>query len=203
MSAEASVRRSDVVLLLIDADEGLTDQDAHIAGMAAEAGRGLVVLVNKWDLVDKDSQTAGKFVKDMHDRLSFVSHCPVVMVSALTGQRVHRILAEVDTVYAECTREVSTSAVNDWLRDATARLSPPWHKGRQLRIKYVTQTGVQPPTFRFFVNNPQLLPLLLRTLPEQPAARSIRLQRHAHSPPVPPQVAQVRRFRGNRRDARG
>lgn len=156
-SAEASIRRSDVALVLIDASQGLIDQDKHIAGFAHEAGRAIVLVVNKWDLIEKDNSTAGAFARDLRDWMGFVQYAPIIMVSAMTGQRVRKIFDTVDRVYEQYSRRIDTSVLNEWLQGAMQRLSPPWHKGRQLRIKYVTQVGVHPPTFKFFVNHPDLV----------------------------------------------
>ncbi len=157
ISAEANLARADVALVLIDASAGITEQDQHVAGYASQAHRGCILIVNKWDLIEKDTNTAGEFVKDLRDEMGFLIHAPVIMVSAITGQRVMRILELVDAVYAECGREIETPVLNDWLQDTLHRLSPPWHKGKQLRIKYVVQTGTHPPTFTFFVNNKKYL----------------------------------------------
>jgi GTP-binding protein len=156
-AAEASLRRCDVALVLLDASQGLTEQDQHVAGYAHEEKRGCILIVNKWDLLEKDSGTSGQVAKMLRREMGFLNYAPILMISAKTGQRVHRILDLVDKVYAECTREIDTPTLNEWLAETTQRLSPPFRKGQQLRIKYVTQVAVRPPTFRFFVNNPNLV----------------------------------------------
>jgi GTPase len=157
MQAHDTLGRSHVALVLIDASEGLTEQDKHIAGFAHEDFRPSIVVVNKWDLVEKDSGTAGQFAKDLRDRMPFLAYAPIIMVSALTGLRVGRLLGMVDELHTNASREVRTSDLNVWLQAVIKKLSPPFHKGRQLRIKYVTQTGVRPPSFTFFVNDPNLI----------------------------------------------
>ncbi len=157
LAALMSLERCDVALIVVDALEGLTDQDAHVAGYAVDAGCGCIIVINKWDAVEKDEKTAGAFVKALRAEWGFLKHAPVVHVSALTGLRVPRIFELVDQVYAEYTKRIDTSELNQWLQQALGRQSPPIHKGRQLKIKYVTQTGTKPPTFTFFVNDPELL----------------------------------------------
>lgn len=156
-AAQASLRRCDVALILIDAEQGITEQDKHVAGFAHEANRGCIFVVNKWDLLKKDNSTAGAFARDIRDAFGHMTYAPIIMVSARTGQRVHRLLDLIDQVYGQYTKRVETAELNRWLKDSIQRLSPPWHKGRQLRMKYVTQTGIRPPTFAFYVNNPKYL----------------------------------------------
>lgn len=157
LAALMSLERCDVALLLLDATQGVTDQDAHVAGYAVDAGCGCILVVNKWDLVEKDEKTAGAFVKALRAELGFLKHAPVVHVSALTGQRIPRLFQLVDEVYEQYCRKIETSELNAFLQRALARQSPPVHKGRQLKIKYVVQTGTKPPTFTFFVNSPELV----------------------------------------------
>ncbi len=157
LAALMSLERCDVALILVDATEGLTDQDAHVAGYAVDAGCGCIIVINKWDQVEKDEKTAGAFVKALRSEWGFLKHAPVVHVSALTGQRVPRLFELIDRVYAEYSRRIETSELNDWLQRALARQSPPIQKGRQLKIKYIVQTGTKPPTFTLFVNNPELM----------------------------------------------
>ncbi|MBN1866917.1 ribosome biogenesis GTPase Der [Candidatus Sumerlaeota bacterium] len=156
-AAQAGLSRCDVAVIVIDASEGLTEQDQHVAGYALEANRGCVLVLNKWDLIEKENSTAGTFAKKLRDEMPYLSFAPIVMTSATTGQRVKRILELVDRVHAEYCREIDTPTLNKWLEETTHRVSPPWHKGRQLSLKYVTQTGTRPPRFTFFVNNPRLL----------------------------------------------
>ncbi|NQU41744.1 ribosome biogenesis GTPase Der [bacterium] len=157
LAAQTSLKRCDVALCMIDASEGIAEQDKHVAGFAFEAFRACVLIVNKWDLPEKGNATAGEFAKNLRDEMPFLQHVPIMLVSAKTGQRVHRILETVDRVYTEFTKEIGTPELNRWLKEVTIRLSPPWRGGKQLRIKYVTQVGTRPPTFAFFVNNPDMI----------------------------------------------
>lgn len=153
----AAVRRADVCLIVIDADEGLTEQDVKIAGYCDGEGKAAVVLVNKWDLVEKDSYTINDFEKKIRSDLAFMTYVPTLYMSALTGQRVHKVMNLVDEVYAQSLRRISTGTLNDVLNEAIAVNEPPSDKGRRLRIYYATQVGVQPPTFVLFVNDPALM----------------------------------------------
>jgi GTP-binding protein len=155
ISARASLARCDVALVVIDAAAGLTAQDAHVAGFAAEAGRALVIIVNKWDAVEKDEKTAGQWAKRLRAEWGFLAWAPILFASALTGQRVTKIFELVDKAHAEFTREVSTRDLNRALAEMITHQSPPTHAGRQLQIKYITQMGVRPPTFALFVNSPK------------------------------------------------
>ncbi len=157
VSAIMSIERCDIAIVLIDGSEGLTDQDAHVAGYAVDAGCGIVLAVNKWDAVEKDEKTAGEFARMLREELGFLKHAPIIQISAKTGQRVEKLFDLILAIEKEYTREIDTSEINDFLKRATGRLSPPVHSGRQLKIKYVTQTGTRPPTFTFFVNDPKLL----------------------------------------------
>jgi GTP-binding protein len=157
LSAQASLERADMAFIMIDAAEGVTEQDEHIAGMAHEAFRPSILVLNKWDLVEKDHTTAGAFAKMLRDKMPYLAYAPIVTLSAKTQQRVSRLLPMVDTVYEEWTREISTKVLNEWLEDSLRRFPPPLLRGKQLRLKYVVQTGTRPPTFTFFVNNPMLL----------------------------------------------
>ena len=156
-SAEASLNRCDVALVVIDASRGLAEQDQHVAGYAHEAHRGCILIVNKWDLVEKDDRTAGAVAKMLRAEMGYLAYAPILMISAKTGQRVQKILGLVDQVFEESRKRIPTPALNDWLEQTQRRLSPPMHGGRPFRIKYVVQTAIQPPTFTFFVNDPRLL----------------------------------------------
>lgn len=152
-----AVRRSDVVLITIDATSGLTDQDVKIAGYAHDEGRAIIILVNKWDLVEKDTYTVNKFKKDIQSKLVFMTYAPILYVSALTGQRISKIIDYVDHV-AECAgRRIPTGLLNDCLGEATAVSEPPSKNGRRLKIYYATQVAVSPPTFVLFVNDTELM----------------------------------------------
>ncbi|HBF33657.1 TPA: hypothetical protein DDW35_03765, partial [Candidatus Sumerlaeota bacterium] len=156
-SAQASLRRSDVALVMIDAAQGLTDQDAHVAGFAHDEKRACILLINKWDLLSKDNATHGTFIKHIRHEVGFLNYAPILMISAKTKQRVHQVLPLVDHVYEEFNKWIDTPTLNKWLDETLHMQSPPWRKGHQLRIKYVTQVAVRPPTFMFFVNNPRLV----------------------------------------------
>ncbi|MCL2336779.1 MAG: ribosome biogenesis GTPase Der [Firmicutes bacterium] len=152
-----AIDRGDVALLLIDAVEQLTEQDKKIAGYIHEQGKGIILLVNKWDLVEKDSKTSNRYVQDLRDGLGFMQYAPVLFASALTGQRISRVLELVDFVSEQQNMRVATSGLNDLIRDAVLRNPAPTDKGHRLKIFYCTQAGVKPPTFILFVNEPELM----------------------------------------------
>jgi len=152
-----AIERSDIVLMMIDAVEKLTDQDKKIAGYAHEKGRGAVLIVNKWDLVEKDSHTANRYIEDLRDGLGFMQYAPVLFVSALTRQRVHRVLELVDYVSEQQNMRIATANLNDLIREAVMYSQPPQDRGRRLKIFYATQSGVKPPTFILFVNEPGIM----------------------------------------------
>ncbi|MBR0406597.1 MAG: ribosome biogenesis GTPase Der [Clostridia bacterium] len=153
----AAIRRCDVALLLIDAQEGVTEQDARIAGMIHEEGKAAVVIVNKWDALEKETGTLEKFKKQVIEDLKFMDYAPVLFISALTGQRAANVLPEVNKVWEQASRRVGTGALNDVLGDAQIALQPPMMGGRKLKIYYGTQTGTCPPTFALFVNSEELM----------------------------------------------
>ena len=153
----AAVRRADVVLIVCDATEGLSEQTVRLAGYAHEEGKPSVLLVNKWDLVEKDTYTIEKFKKDMMADLAFMDYVPMLFLSAKTGQRVNRVMELVDTVYDQSCRRIPTGTLNDIVGEAIAVTAPPSDKGRQLHIYYATQVSVQPPTFVIFVNEEKLV----------------------------------------------
>ena len=153
----AAIRRCDVALLLIDAQEGVTEQDARIAGMIHEEGTAAVVIVNKWDALEKETGTLEKFKKQVIEDLKFMDYAPVLFISALTGQRAANVLPEVNKVWEQASRRVGTGALNDVLGDAQIALQPPMMGGRKLKIYYGTQTGTCPPTFALFVNSEELM----------------------------------------------
>lgn len=152
-----AVRRADVCLLVMDAGEGLSEQDVKIAGFIDEQGKPSVVVVNKWDLIEKDTHTVEKFKKDLACDLAFMDYFRFVTVSALTGQRVNKLMDEVNYVYAKCTFRATTGMLNDVVADAIAAVEPPASSGRRAKIKYVTQASTQPPTFIFFTNEAKLV----------------------------------------------
>ena len=153
----AAIDRCDVALLLIDAKEGVSEQDTKIAGYIDEAGKPAVIVVNKWDSVDKETGTSEKFTKEIREKLKFMEYAPVVYISALTGQRVNRILKMVKDVYTQASRRITTGLLNDILADAQAAMQPPATSGRRLKIYYATQQETNPPTFVFFINDKELM----------------------------------------------
>ena len=153
----AAIDRCDVAVLLIDATQGVTEQDSKIAGYIDEQGKAAVIIINKWDAVEKDTGTLEKYTKKVREELKFMSYAPVLYISALTGQRVHKVLETVRDVHAQATRRITTGLLNDILSDAQAALQPPATSGRRLKIYYATQQAVQPPTFVFFVNSEELM----------------------------------------------
>lgn len=152
-----AIRRADVALLLLDAAEGVTEQDAHVAGYVVEEGKGLVLVVNKWDLVDKDTYTTQDYTREIRRELKFVAYAPLIFVSALTGRRVGKTIELALQVQQARQTRVATSELNKLLLDAAAAHSPPSKRGKRLRIYYATQIGVAPPAFVLFVNDPDLV----------------------------------------------
>lgn len=152
-----AIDRSDVVLMVIDATEGVAEQDKKIVGYAHEAGKGLILVINKWDLVTKDEKTINKYEKDIREELAFIAYAPTQFVSAKTGQRINKIMDLVEFVAEQTSRRVSTSTLNTQLREWLHLNPPPSDKGVRLKILYATQSSVQPPTFIFFVNDPELV----------------------------------------------
>lgn len=155
--AVSAVERADVVIVMINATEGITDQDTKIAGIAHEAGKAVILAVNKWDAVEKDNHTMNKFIKDMDSELKYMPYAPKIFISALTGQRVSNIFELINTVHDNNCLRISTGLLNDVLVEAMAMNQPPAEKGRQLKIYYMTQVSVKPPTFVLFVNDVELL----------------------------------------------
>ena len=147
-----AVERADVVIVMIDASEGVTEQDAKIAGIAHERGKAAIIAVNKWDSVEKDEKTMNKYLKDISMELKYMEYAPKVFISAMTGQRINRMLELIQTVYHNHALRISTGVLNEVLIEATAMQQPPADKGRQLRLYYMTQVSVKPPTFVIFVN---------------------------------------------------
>jgi GTP-binding protein len=157
ISARANLNRCDVALVVLDATAGLTAQDAHVAGFAAEAGRATAIVVNKWDAIEKDGATTGQWVKRLRAEWGFLRWAPAQFVSALNGQRVAKLFELVDRVNTEFTRQITTRELNGALAEILAHRPPPVRSGQQLKIKYITQIGRRPPTFALFVNNPDLM----------------------------------------------
>ncbi len=154
--AKMAVERSDVCLLMIDATDGITEQDEKIAGIAHEAGKACIVVVNKWDAVEKDNSTVKEFNTKIRTALAYMPYAPIIYVSALTGQRCAHIYDMINEVYAESNKRITTGTLNDLLNDATNRVQPPSDKGKRLKIYYMTQTSVAPPTFVIFCNSEEL-----------------------------------------------
>lgn len=157
LRAIRAVERADVALVVLDATDFLAEQDKKVAGIAHEAGKAVIIVVNKWDLVEKDDRTAKAFTEKIRAELSFLEYAPVLFVSAKTGQRVNKVLPEVFNVANEFTKRVPTRALNALLREALLRHQPPSHKGKQLKVYYATQVKVKPPTIQLWVNDPALM----------------------------------------------
>lgn len=153
----AAIRRADVVLIVVDAEQGLSEQDVRIAGYVHEEGKASVLIVNKWDVIEKDTHTMEKFKKDIVADLAFMSYVPMLFISAKTGQRVNRVLEMADQVYEQTCRRVATGTLNDIINEAITITEPPSDKGRRLKIFYATQVAVKPPTFVLKVNDPALM----------------------------------------------
>lgn len=155
--AVAAVERADVCVVMINAEEGITDQDTKIAGIAHEAGKPTILVVNKWDLIEKDNKTMNKFIKDIDTELKYMSYAPKMFISAMTGQRVSKLFDTIVKCSQNSTLRISTGLLNDVLIEAMSMNQPPAEKGRPLRIYYMTQVSVKPPTFVLFVNDTELL----------------------------------------------
>ncbi len=156
MRSQMAIERADVCLIMIDARDGVTEQDTKIAGLAHEAGKASIIVVNKWDLVDKETGTMEKMRKDIMRDLSFMSYAPILFISALTGQRTDRIFELINFVNDQSNMRITTGMLNNVLSDAQARVQPPTDKGRRLKIYYMTQTGIKPPNFVIFCNSREL-----------------------------------------------
>ena len=156
LRAKMAVDRADVCVIMIDADKGITEQDEKIAGIAHEAGKASVIVVNKWDLVEKDDKTMKKFTEDINTALSYMTYAPVVFLSARTGQRVDKLFPVINSAKEESEKRISTGVLNDLLSDAITRVQPPSDKGRRLKIYYMTQASIKPPTFVVFCNDAAL-----------------------------------------------
>ena len=153
----SAVERADVVVLVIDASEGVTEQDAKIAGIAHERGKGMIIAVNKWDSIEKDDKTIYKFTRKVQDTLSFMQYAEIIFISALTGQRLPKLFDTIDAVIENCNLRVGTGVLNEIMTEAVAMQQPPSDKGKRLRLYYITQAAVKPPTFVIFVNDKELM----------------------------------------------
>ncbi len=152
-----AIERSDITLLLIDALEGVTEQDKKVAGFAFEKGKGIIIVVNKWDLVTKDSKTMKAFEEDIRDELKFLSYAPIVFISALSGKRIYDLFPLIDEVNENCNRKIETSLLNQLIREIVSYNPPSKDKGKNLKIYYVTQIKIKPPSFALFVNDDNLV----------------------------------------------
>ena len=156
LRATMAIERSDVCLILIDATEGVTEQDTKVAGLAHEAGKACIIVVNKWDLVEKDGKTMDRMREDIRRDLSYMTYAPILFISALTGQRVTRLFELIQYVNNQATTRITTGMLNSVLADAQTRVQPPTDKGRRLKIYYMTQVGIKPPHFVVFCNDKKL-----------------------------------------------
>jgi len=157
LRAFTAVERADICILVIDADKGVTDQDVRIAGYSHENNKGMIVVINKWDLIEKDNKTFKEFTDDIRQKLAYASYAPIMTVSALTGQRVNKILDAVDEVYSFRNLRISTGVLNDILTEAVLMNQPATVKGKRLKIFYGTQVAVNPPKFLIFVNDREIV----------------------------------------------
>ena len=156
LRAHMAVERADVCLIMIDAGTGITEQDEKIAGIAHEAGKASIIVVNKWDSIEKDTYTTNRFNEKIRTSLAYMPYAPIAYVSALTGQRIGTLFDQIKQVYAQSHTRITTGMLNDVLGEATMRVQPPSDKGRRLKIYYMTQISVAPPTFVIFCNNVEL-----------------------------------------------
>ena len=156
LRANMAVERADVCLIMIDAKDGVTEQDEKIAGIAHEAGKACIIVINKWDAIEKDNSTVNTYNNDIRTALAYMPYAPIIYVSALTGQRVANIYEMIVNVYTEARKRITTGMLNDLLNDAMTRVQPPSDKGKRLKIYYMTQTSVAPPTFVVFCNSEEL-----------------------------------------------
>ena len=157
MRAMSAIERCDVVLVVIDGESGIRDQDKHVAGYAHEAGKGVILIYNKWDTVDKDENSTVSIEKKLRNEFVYLSYAPILFVSALTKQRIHQILPMIDMVHDYSLLRIQTNVLNEVILDAQLMTPPPTHNGKRLRIYYCSQVAVAPPTFVLFVNDPELL----------------------------------------------
>lgn len=157
LRAMSAIERSDVVCVVLDGETGIREQDKHVAGYAHEAGKGIIILYNKWDSVEKDSYTQIEIEKKIRNEFIYLGYAPILFVSALTKQRVHQILPLIDEVHDYSLMRIQTNVLNEVIMDAQLMTPPPTHNGKRLRIYYASQVSIAPPTFILFVNDPELL----------------------------------------------
>ena len=156
LRATMAIERSDVCLIMIDAQDGVTEQDTKVAGLAHEAGKACIIVVNKWDLIEKDGKTMDHMREEIRRDLSYMTYAPILFISAMTGQRVQRLFELINYVHEQASMRITTGMLNSVLADAQTRVQPPTDKGRRLKIYYMTQVGVRPPHFVTFCNDKQL-----------------------------------------------
>ncbi len=156
LRAHMAVERADVCLIMVDANEGVTEQDERIAGIAHEAGKPSIIVINKWDSIEKDNYTVNEYTKKVYTALAYMTYAPLMFVSAKTGQRVTNLFEQINYVYGQSVTRISTGMLNDVLNEATTRTQPPTDKGKRLKIYYMTQASVAPPTFVIFCNDAEL-----------------------------------------------
>jgi len=156
LRATMAIERADVCLIMIDANEGVTEQDTKVAGLAHEAGKACIIVVNKWDAIEKDDKTMDRMRQDVRRDLAYMTYAPIVFISAMTGQRVDRLFDLINYVNDQATMRITTGMLNNVLADATARVQPPTDKGRRLKVYYMTQVGIKPPHFVIFCNDARL-----------------------------------------------
>ena len=157
LKAMNAIEKADVCLIMIDATEGVTEQDEKIAGLAHEAGKGVIIVINKWDLIEKETNTMAVYKKKVYEKLAYLSYAPIIFISAMTGQRVNNIFEMINKVNEQNALRVPTGLLNDTLSEAIAITQPPSDKGRRLKIYYMTQVSIRPPTFVIFVNSKPLM----------------------------------------------
>ena len=157
MQAISAIRRCDIAVLVVDAQEGMTEQDTKIAGIVSESGRGCIIAVNKWDILEKDNSTVGKYVEQIKEKIKFMDYAPIVFISALTGQRVNKIFDATRLVYEQYNRRIPTAELNDGAKAFLSQRTPPRYRGIENTFFYMTQVSTQPPTFVFFVRNPEAI----------------------------------------------
>lgn len=156
MRTSLAIERADVCLLMIDATEGVTEQDTKVAGEAHEAGKGVIIVINKWDAYEKETGTLEKYTKEVYEKLAYLSYAPIIFISAKTGQRVNKLFEMINAVASQNAMRISTAMLNQVINEAIALVQPPTDKGRRLKILYITQATTKPPTFVIFVNSKKL-----------------------------------------------
>ena len=156
LRTELAIERADVCLLMIDANEGVTEQDTKIAGKAHEAGKAVIIVINKWDEYNKENGTLENYTKDVYNKLAYLSYAPILFISAKTGQRVEKLFDLINEVSNNNAMRIATSVLNELLAEAVAIVQPPTDKGKRLKVLYMTQVSTKPPTFAIFVNDKKL-----------------------------------------------